>query len=340
MARRNNNKMTRMPKIEPSEMTLRFSTPNFNGVRTYFIDLSQVASLVNRRFYRQGLNWGVSGFKVLSAAPDTVGAVTISKLPNSWVMSNSWHKSFAIWQKMNREALDETESIRPRFLDFKVYADSDHHLAGFGANLLPNSRTTTALPGEWESSKVSIPVGQVSPGQVRDRELIATGANFPGIGDSGLDAVSLIEGYAASRGLPNVLDPNVPDDAASVDGFNPANWMAAVFNEGTEQTENVLDDMITENNIAPYPFENDGVSIDTMYPGGQNQLTGLMIHDESLITATTIGGITHLKGGNFPCGLIRLDLSRTAAETGNYLIQIEMIPGMHRGYMAESMQDM
>jgi hypothetical protein len=98
--------------------------------------------------------------------------------------------------------------------------------------------------------------------------------------------------------------------------------------------------LITENNIAPYPFENDGVNLDTMYPGGANQMPGLQIHDEALITTTTVGGITYLKGGNFPCGLIRLDLLRTAAESGNYLIQIEMIPGMHRGYLAESMQDM
>jgi hypothetical protein len=330
-----------MPKIEPSEMTLRFSTPNFNGVRTFFIDLSQVASLVNRRFYRQGLNWGVAGFKILSAAPDTVGAVTISKLPNTWVMSNAWHKSFASWQQMNREALEETESIRPRFLDFKIYADSDHHIAGFGANLLPNSRTTTALPGEWESSKISVPYGSTSPGNSVDRELLAVGANYPGISPAtGANAVSVIEGYAASRGLPNVLDPNVPDDASDAEGTAPANWMAALSNKGTDQTEDVLENMITENNIAPYPFENDGVSIDTMYPGGENQLTGLMIHDESLITTTTIGGITRLKGGNFPCGLIRIDVSRAAAETGNYLIQIEMIPGEHRGYLAESMQDM
>jgi hypothetical protein len=40
---------------------------------------------------------------------------------------------------MNREALAETESVAPKFLDFKVYADADHHEAGFAANLLPRS---------------------------------------------------------------------------------------------------------------------------------------------------------------------------------------------------------
>jgi hypothetical protein len=34
---------------------------------TRVLDLSQVASLVNRRFYRQGLSWAVSNTKIRSA---------------------------------------------------------------------------------------------------------------------------------------------------------------------------------------------------------------------------------------------------------------------------------
>ena len=55
---------------------------------------------------------------------------------------------------------------------------------------------------------------------------------------------------------------------------------------------------------APYPFENDGVNLDTMYPGGANQLVGLQIHSIENVTGTTIGGTTRIKGGNFPCGLM------------------------------------
>ena len=103
------------------------------------------------------------------------------------------------------------------------------------------------------------------------------------------------------------MDPNAPDDADDVDGFNHENWMSALFNEGTEQTKAVIADMIAENNIAPYPFENDGVNFDTMYPNGANQFSGLQLHDFETINATTIGGITRVKGGMFPCGLIRID---------------------------------
>lgn len=325
-------------KIQPAAMTLSFTIPAQAG--NSYIDLSQVASLVNRRFYRQGINWAVAGFKVLTGS-NLTGSIKISKLPNTWVMSNAWEKSFRAWTKMNNEALAESDSVRPKFLDFKIYANDQHHAAGFGANLLPiSSNITPFVAGEWISSKVAIPATDGSD-NVNDRELIAVGANFPGIGASGLNAVSLIEGYAASRGLPDVLDPNAPADAAGVSGNLPSNWMAAIFNDGTDQTTEVIEEMLGSNNIAPYPFENDGVHIDTMYPGGQNQGTGLQIHDFEFITGTTIGGTTRLKGGNFPCGLIEvghLITGGTPEEEFNLLI--DLVPGNHRGYLCEPMTEM
>jgi hypothetical protein len=334
----------RSKKIEPAVQTLTFSisVPPGGSVNDYTLDLSQCASLVNRRFYRQGINWAVSGIKMLTSAQ--TGTIAIKKLPETWIMSNSWEKGFRSWQRMNNEALEEAESVRPRFLDFKIYADAAHHQAGFAGNLLPGILTptfTSATAGEWESSKFRIPVGTAAPGDTTDREVIAVGASFPGAGASGINAVSLIEGYASSRGLPNVLDPNAPADALDAEGFNPENWMAALFNEGTEQTEAVLDDMISENNIAPYPFENDGVNNDTMYPNGANQLPGLQVHDFEYITGTTVGGTTRMKGGMFPCGLVRVVAQNDdAVSTMEITMQVDLVPGSHRGYLCEPMTEM
>ena len=324
-------------KIEPAVMTLYLPTSTVGGATpniTEYCDLSQIACLVNRRFYRQGLNWAVAGIKVLSQT-GFVGAITCSKLPNTWVMSNAWEKSFRAWQRMNNEALEEAESVRPRFLDFKVYADATHHTAGYGANLLPLSAEGVAFtPGEWESSKISIPLvspaGVFQPGETVERELIAVGPSYPGASPATtFDALSLIEGYASSRALPDVRDPNNPEDLEDTGGGTPENWIQAIFNE----------DMRTENNIAPYPFENDGVNLDTMYPGGANQGTGLQIHDVNYISNTTIGGHTRIKGGNFPCGLVRFDINNTG-ETSNLIIQIDLMPGSHRGYLAQNMTEM
>ena len=345
MAKRKYSTMKRN-KIEPAVQTMTFVLTGLGvGKQISTVDLSQCASLLNRRFYRQGINWAVAGFKVVNSTQQVGASITVAKLPNTWVLSNAWEKSMRTWNKMNNEALAESESVRPRFLDFKVYANKDHHAAGYAANLLPVSAATIANPlqvvttGEWEPSKVVIPIGTAQPGATADREVIAVGANFPGFGASGLDAVSMIEGYAASRGLPSILDPNTPGDAADVDGFNPANWMAAIFNEGTDQTEDVMEDMISENNIAPYPFENDGVHLDTMYPGGANQLNSLELHDFELITASTIGGTTRLKGGNFPCGLLQLQTAGFV-EGSQITLQVNLIPGNHRGYLCEPMTEM
>jgi len=333
----------RMKKIEPAEMDLLFRLPNLvTGAERLTIDLSQCASLVNRRFYRQGINWAVSGF-TLHTGGTNLGTVQIQKLPSTWVMSNSWEKGFRVWQRMNNESIAETESVRPRFLDFKIFANDAHHAAGFAANLLPFvydsvGLPATANPGEWESSKIVIPLAVGgTEGVTASSELVAVGPSWPGAGFSGLDAVSLVEGYASSRALPNIADPNLPDDLDNVTGTAPQNWMSAVFNDGTSQDRAVLDDMQTENNIAPYPFENDGANFDTMYPGGANQLGSLVFHDRMSSTGTTISGKVSGKGGTFPCGLIQLNYN---AEMAQSVLQVHLVPGDHRGYLCEPMTDM
>jgi len=313
MARKSyTRKTSRGGKIQPAVQTMTFYVTVPDGASTHYLDINQVTSLLNRRFYRQGLNNAVAGFKILSN-PGFTGAAVISKLPNSWVLSNAWEKSFRAWTKMNNEAMQEAQSVRPKFLDFKVYADDTHHALGFGANLLPVSFAGLFTPGEWEASKFVIPKTNGTDDAI-SHEIIAVGANYPGTGASGLNAVSMIEGYAASRALPNTIDPNVPGDMDDASGSTPQNYLSALFNDGTEQTTDVLEDIRADNDIAPYPFENDGVNLDTMYPGGANQGTGLQIHDIEFITGTTIGGTTRLKGGNFPCGLIRFDFSNDATE--------------------------
>ncbi len=330
MARRK----ARMPqgkKIQPAVKTFNFILP-IGSPST--IDLSQVASLMNRRFYRQGLNWAVAGIQFFTTG---TGGITVSKIPDTWVASNSWEKGFRAWQKMNNDALDEAESVRPRFLDYKVFMDATHHQAGSANNVLPiDSAGNIATAGEWEYSKYVVPFGPASPGNTTDFDIVWTGANFPGASPLGTDAVSLIEGYAASRGLPQVLDPNTPTDAADADGSTPENWLSALQNEGIDQDSEVLADMISENNQAPYPYEGDGTAVDTQYPGGANQLPALQIHSNSLVSATTIGGQTSVAGTNFQGGLIRID---NTIDVGNISMLVHLVPGSHRGYMCQPMTD-
>jgi hypothetical protein len=344
-------------KIESSVLSLWFVNDNAgtpvpaNGNQTRYIDLSQVASLVNRRFYRQGINWVVKGLR-FRTEPGFSGSVTLSKLPTTWVMSNSWEKGMRSWSKMIKEASDETPSVRPKFMDFKIYADSEHHQLGFIQNLLPfDSDINFAQAGEWDSSKYEVPAAvNVSSQGANSREIIAVGRNYPGASAiTGLDAVSLVEGYASSRGLPDIKDPNAPRDASDADGTNPENWITALFNEGSQQDAQVIADLIGENNQAPYPFENGafpfggvGTWTDTQYPGGANQLPALQIHgNESVFTTNTnVNGDLFFPGGSFPCGLLKIRTQNDAASAHGWTLQIDLVPGNHRGYLCEPMTEM
>ncbi len=329
-------------KIQPAVQTMLFSTPTIQsggGNAQFYIDLSQCASLLNRRFYRQGINWAVSSIKILSTSFN--GSVFVSKLPNTWVMSNAWEKAFRAWQRMNKDAMDdsEQESLSGKFLDFKIYADATHHANGFGDNLLPvDSANNQATVGEWIPSEIVVPL-TTTPGSSNSFEIMAVGGNYPGAGASGLDAVSMIEGYSNSRALPSITDPNTPDDAIDSAGATPENWLVGMFNEGTTQDSAVIDH-ITDYDQPPYPYENDGTNLDTMYPGGQNQLPALQVHSVEFQTPTTIGGTTMIKGGNFPCGLIKLDCTNSGDRTANLVLEVNLVPGTHRGYLCEPMTEM
>jgi hypothetical protein len=254
--------------------------------------------VVNRRFYRQGLNWAVSSIKIISGG--FTGIVSVQKLPNTWIMSNAWEKGFRAWQHMIKNATEEsgTQSIKGKFLDFKIYADGTHHQLGYKNNLLPvDGEITEYIAGQWQPTEIEIPSTTGSPGSSFAYEIVGVGDNAPAAGSvSGLPAKSLILGYASSRALPSQQDPNVPQDASSTD----ENWMLGLFNDGTNQDGDVIQMLEVTGDNPPYPFEGDkDGNTDTMYPGGQNNASALEIHDFNTITTSTIGGETMSKGGNW-----------------------------------------
>ena len=338
---RNSRRSKGMKKIEPSVQTMLFVTPGVDAGQTgkFTLDISQVASLMNRRFYRQGLNWAVAGIKVIST---TSSNIYVKKLPNTWVLSNAWEKGFRAWQRMIKNATDESgaQSIKGKFLDFKIYADDVHHNDGFLANLIPlDGDFNQYALGQWQPATFEIP-NPNSAGPtgtpVDEREIIAVGPNFPGLSAAtGLNAVSLIQGYADSRALPSPVDPNVPADADN-------SWMVKLFGGASIQDQEVIDNLEVDGNNPPYPFEGDLVGTpDIMYPGGETQAPTLELHDFDTITGTTIGGMTRMKGGTFPCGLVRFEFENTSGDNNQpFAIQVDLVPGTHRGYLCEPMTEM
>ena len=307
-------------KIQPAVETLTFAFTAGSGNEHRHIDISQCVSLMNRRFYRQGLNWAVGSIRLLSSGN---GQIQVNKIPNTWVCNNAWTKGFRTWQKMINDATEDQgmQSIKGKFLDFKIYADDKHYAAGFNGNLLPSdSMGNRAVVGQWQPSEFVIPntPGTSSYGA----EIVMVGPN------NSPTYVSLVQGYADSRALPSETDPNVPDHAS-------LNWYQYLFSEGNTQDNAIINDLESTGDKAPYPYENDGTHTDTQYPGGETNLPALQVHDVAYHTTTTIGGETSLKGGTFPCGLIQL--STVFPQGTELFLIVDLVPGSHRGYLAQTM---
>lgn len=306
-------------KTEPSEMVFTFQLPG--GQATSYIDLPQCMSIVNRRFYRQGINVAVADFKLITTDGVT-GGITASRVPHTWVAANAWKKAFNAWNKQQKEALAESggQSAAAKFRDFKVYLDTDHVAAGYAGNLVPTDILgNPATLGEWEPSQIVIPAGTGAGGTTVERALHMVGVNFNGSNSRGI-----IEGYADSRAYPNSPDPVSPDLSGT------ANWLARMFDVG-ETFDDVLENATDKNDNLPYSQVN--------YPGGENNLATVQYHDSAFITATTVGGMTHMTGGQFYCGLIRMDHNFTIPQGGSVFLKLTLVPGNHRGYLCEGMGD-
>lgn len=310
---------------------------------TSYIDLSQCASILNRRFYRQGLNWAVAGMSIY--ANGTNKTVRVATLQKNWVTFNAWKKGFALWQKMNEEVLDTEPSIKAKYHDFKVFMDRSHltnHVDGSsrnnqtdinsaaknlipivcnpsdGSNIWPSTDNT-----EWEYSKFVIPTaGGAAPAE----EAYVT-MNGQSTLTATEESVGLISGYGLSRGRPQLTDPNAP--TTSVDS-----WMNALFDDGATDGD-VRDNLLEENDQAPYPLAGP-TSGQERYPGGEVNLAGLELVSPPITSSagTDYAGRTQIPGFTAPCGLIYIK------NDGAVTVQVHLVPGDHRGYMAVPMQEM
>lgn len=322
-----------MADIEPAVMTLNLQSTSVAPGQTsiLYCDLSQMASIVNRRFYRQGLNWGVAGFKIISrnasTGPLQAAYVQVLGLQNTWVTAQAWEKAFRHWRKQQDEALDEAglEGVKSKFNDFKIFMDDNHYArwvtVGNDLNLCNQIPAGGYATGEWEPSQIVIPNDGGVPGATEEYELKMYGA-------SNADTKAIVEGYALSRPYPQSPDPATPGYATS------DSWLSQMQDVGEIQ-EQVVDNAVIRNNQLPYSQD--------LYPGMVGNSPVMQLHDKSLLTTTTIGGTTRLKGGNFPCGLIQLQITNTAGVGEGDVdvdIVIDLVPGTHRGYMAESMLEM
>ena len=344
--------MARSSKLKPAVQSLYFNVPSSGNTNfaTSYVDLSLAASAINRRFYRQGINWAVSGFTFYSESSSD-GTVQISKLPDTWAVANSWTKSFALWRQMQEQVAEDNESLRARYNDFKIYADQDmvnapiqsSYRAQIGEILLPVSGPPNSAYGAnqgyvvkygaWDYSDITIPNDPDNAGAVTDYALHMIGDDVTGANRS----KGMLQGYGESRSRPQDFDPNQMD----VTG-----WMIELFDVG-EQLDEVRANFADENDAPPYRVgaadPASGTHALNYIPGASQNIPTMEIHSGLSFTGTTVSSKQQVRGTNFQCGLMRLDTTgfdTSSAETSsNLYMQVHLVPGMHSGYLCMPMQE-
>jgi len=302
-----------MAKIQPSVLNLRYEFSAGNPT-TRFVDISQSASLVCRRFYRQGLSWAVAGFTVY-AQTQAVGSLSIAKLPQTWICSNTWHKCFAAWSKQQRDAMKSAgaQSTKASWNDFKIHMNVEHVASGFSANKVPiDFDKVPYVKGEWDHSQIVIPNDGGVVGNTVEYALHMIGSDIP-------TSMGMIQNYARSRSVPQSPDP--------VDTFPASGFLSEMFNVGMDDVE-VVTNVIQNNDELPYPQHE--------YPGGNTQAPTVELLHQTYINAQNFHQIRKLSGASIPCGLLQLKWdSEFPCE-----FWIHLVPGPTRGYLTQPMQDM
>lgn len=314
-----------MRKIEPAVLQLQYEVaPNV----TRFLDLASDLSRVNRRLYRQGMNYAIGSIHIAQdlASANSGCELTVHTAGNTWVTQNAHVKGRALWDKMNDEVLDDQPSIQGKWADFKIYLTED----------MDSSNTLKCTDGaggawpttdiEWNYSKYVIPQHDVDP---------ATGLSLPAqeavvalCGEDDISGatwrMSLINAYELSRSTVQDPMPNVPAGAST-------SFYSMLMDLGGQESE--LSDVIEDANDVP-PYSN----TEGNYPGGavfttHNALTVVGKEITSIYQPTaTIGSFIA------PCGLIRLSSTVTSDTTPqNFKVFVNLVPGSYKGVMAEPM---
>jgi len=330
-----------MAKAEPAVMTLTFRVPvnSYNN-----IDTSLAVSLVNRRFYRQGLEWQIGGIDWQLHATDAgYGGVngpvlTVSTIAHSWITSQAWKSGYRLWMKQQQQVLDEEPTIRPRWMDFKVFANPLHYTAYHQENaglqnnwtpanfetLLPiqwqlvdNDQELIYPPEDWVYSQFVFPNSDAVVPSVESHIVVHGSDSYPTV-------VSLVEGYQKARAMPQSPDPVVlPTDT----------WYTDLFDLG-ENDEEIRANLKSDNDELPYD-QDDYPYSDNNFPLGEIQ--------DIIFRRNTIGlSEAFTPGFTAPCGLIEiqsLGFDGSASAGDCHFMQLHLVPGPHRGYMARPMQD-
>lgn len=293
-------------KTSPTVLRLSFEG---TGNTTRYIDIARALSIINRKFYRQGVYYYVNSVELYNNEDAFVDLHTV---PDNWVTKNAWNRGFKIFQEMNAQV----DTPRPKYHDFKVRMSTLQ--AEDGSNTMDpelfgiNSNFVSLAPDEWVYSKFTT---MVSDGGDADEFT----AHMLG-GHSGSEhtrtSIGLIKSYADSRAQPDAH--GTPQLTSYVDDDPLANLFDA---SGDLAIRDIIDNLDEDNDLTPYDA--------SAYIGFSSSH---MQHVARLATSATTGRVAKASGFCAPFGLICVDPQETSTA---YRIVINLAAGTYHGVYAE-----
>ena len=297
-------------KTAPTQLRLSFEG---SGNGTKFIDIAKAASIINRKFIRQGVYFYVNSVELYN---NEDAYVDLHVLPDNWITKNAHQRGFKLFQKMNALTNEAGFQMRPKYHDFKVFMSPLHQSTGsmdpslHGINGNPVQHTAD----DWEYSKfVSADDDGDSNQQADDFYVHMIGGHVGSTAN--WTSVSLIKSYSESRTTVQIDDPN--DDNTVND--DP---LVNVFDMSSEEQMNdLITNLQQDNDDPPYDYN--------FYIG---ESTSNMQQVARLATSAITGRVAKASGFCVPFGLICVDPQDTATA---YRVVINLAQGTYHGTYAE-----
>ena len=300
--------------MEPAQRVLSFEIPA--GIS--YIDIAESLSRVNRRAYRQGMQYAIGRITFGYASnPEAVSQVALAVFTagDTWVVHNAWTKAKAHWMSQQRQARKLIgQSAKPTWEDFKVYLDDTHRAAGNVSVVAGDGGGVSS--GEWDYSQL---IWEADDNSIDRPYLHLIG------GDVSTTDWGLILGYQQSRATVQPEDPDLPTEYST----NMYAKLATDENLVADEVANLME----ETNDEP-PYDQDD------YPGNDTNSDSPWVQDVAVAAAQApVGGISGLVA---ECGLLKFNLTARDA-TGQVvtapstLLMLHLVPGPYKGILAEGM---
>jgi len=312
----------RKNSIAPAQRTLHYVVTPSSGAFDCVIDVAKDLSAVNRRLYRQGMQYYIQNIKIATGKGKIVSIV--STAGDTWIVHNAWKKSFALWRDQQKLVSETMPSIHGKWADFKVTLWD-----GASTALTTIVGSDNAAPDEWNHSNYVWD----DDGTERTPTFTIIGSTAP------TSKIGMIQEYAISRARVAAA-PTLDGDASD-----------SIFLKGIHNDEAITDlvDLVEAENDTP-PYDADE------YVGGDTQSDEPMVQNinfASEYAPSNTGGFTA------ECGLIRINGSsqltatfpRASSGSGAFddvhyleenldeplIVQLTVAPGPYKGVMASPM---